>query len=560
MVVEKNISNWWYFISNSCKKINDNETIPELSTLPKNDRPRIIVLGTGWASLAFLNTIDTNKYEIIVVSPRNYFLFTPMLTSATVGSVELRSIIEPIRRVLYRLTGSKSKYIEAECTMVDYTDNSITIKTSFDKSAKIPYDKLVIAIGSTPSSFGTKGVRENSVFLKEAMDALVIRQKIMNCFERANFPGNSEEDIRKQLHWVIVGGGPTAVEVCIFAGEACDYLKEDLAKAFPHLIPYARITLVQSADHLLNTYDAKISEYTENLFKHANIDYLCNSRALEVKPDRLVVRKKGSTENVEIPFGLCVWATGLYYDYFHHFCCRSNNMILMYLLNKGVGPNKLTKHLCESIPEQDNSRAIVTDPCLNVIGIPNKNVFAIGDCSTISQKILVAKMMSIFKEADTNNDDKLSVDEIRVLFNNHVDKYPQLKTYINGLDHFFTEFDSNKDGYLQFNEFQRLMAKIDSNLTTLPSTAQVANQMGIYLAKSLNKENPDTIEPFRYKHLGSFAYIVCIIPELGHHSAVADIPSAFSGGGLGIWWMYRGIYLEKQFSWKNKVLVSCVHL
>eukprot|EP01132_Coremiostelium_polycephalum_P005421 gene5421-6760_t len=508
-------------IINLEEKINDNETIPELSTLPKNDRPRIIVLGTGWASLAFLNTIDTNKYEIIVVSPRNYFLFTPMLTSATVGSVELRSIIEPIRRVLYRLTGSKSKYIEAECTMVDYTDNSITIKTSFDKSAKIPYDKLVIAIGSTPSSFGTKGVRENSVFLKEAMDALVIRQKIMNCFERANFPGNSEEDIRKQLHWVIVGGGPTAVE---FAGEACDYLKEDLAKAFPHLIPYARITLVQSADHLLNTYDAKISEYTENLFKHANIDYLCNSRALEVKPDRLVVRKKGSTENVEIPFGLCVWATG-------------------------VGPNKLTKHLCESIPEQDNSRAIVTDPCLNVIGIPNKNVFAIGDCSTISQKILVAKMMSIFKEADTNNDDKLSVDEIRVLFNNHVDKYPQLKTYINGLDHFFTEFDSNKDGYLQFNEFQRLMAKIDSNLTTLPSTAQVANQMGIYLAKSLNKENPDTIEPFRYKHLGSFAYI-------GHHSAVADIPSAFSGGGLGIWWMYRGIYLEKQFSWKNKVLVS----
>ncbi|EGC36034.1 hypothetical protein DICPUDRAFT_78261 [Dictyostelium purpureum] len=532
------------------EKVNDNHVISQLEIPrdPKSKKERVIILGTGWSSLAFTQGIDLDKYEIIVISPRNYFLFTPLLTSSAVGSVEVRSIIEPIRRVLFRLTKAHTTYIEAKCTEIDHENNQIVIKSNDGIVAKLPYDQLVIGVGSEPSSFGTKGVEENTIFLKHAMDAHKIRQKIMDCFENASIqkmvPGTTEEDLKNLLHFVLVGGGPTAVEA---SGSLHDYIKEDLSKMFPHIAQYSKITLIQSADHLLNTYDLKISEYTEGQFQRSGIEVLTNTRAVEVKKDRIVIMKKAhqrppgeplkETENpkkgpevsvpVEIPFGMCVWSTG-------------------------VGPNDLVRSFCNSIETQKNSRAITTDHQLQVIGIKNKNVYAVGDCSTISQSLLMAKINDLFKEADTNGDNKLSFDEIKVLFSKHSKDYPQLRPYSDGFIEFFNEFDFNKDGFLSLNEFKGLMCKVDSNLTTLPSTAQCANQMGKYLADSFNEKHgkgkDHTVEPFHYKHLGNFAYI-------GKSNAIADIPDLIKGGGIGVYIMWKFVYLEKQFSFRNKFLV-----
>ncbi|KAF2071492.1 hypothetical protein CYY_007187 [Polysphondylium violaceum] len=517
--------------------LNDNEQIENLTRLPKkeNGKQRVIVLGTGWSSLAFINSIDMKKYEVIVVSPRNYFLFTPMLTAATVGSVEVRSIIEPIRKVLHRLArGSNTAYIEAECTDIDHENNTITIKAGGGNlTASIPYHKLVVAIGAVPSSFGTKGVDENCTFIKEATDASAIRKKIMNCFENANFPGHTEEELRQLLNFVIVGGGPSGVEL---GGELYDFLQDDLSVAYPRLAKYAKITLIQSANHLLNTYDSKIIDFTEKQFGRSGINTMVNTRVIEVLPDKVVCLKKPDTnptnpakdppakaEPLLIPYGVCIWATG-------------------------VSQRPLISKFVEKIPEQKNQRAVKTDVTLKVVGVKNENIFAIGDCSTISQDILMKKITDIFIEGDTNKDNQLSKEELKVLFTNHLKDYPQLKSYINGLDHYFEDFDISKDGYLQLNEFKNLMIAIDNNLTTLPATAQVANQQGAYLAKEFNRSEGEQHEPFKYKHLGSFAYI-------GHKNAVADIPG-FAGGGIGVWWMWRSIYLNKQFSWKNKFLVS----
>ncbi|EFA76339.1 calcium-binding EF-hand domain-containing protein [Heterostelium album PN500] len=512
---------------------------PLTSIKKTGDKERIVILGTGWASLAFINNIDLDKYEVIVVSPRNYFLFTPMLTAATVGSVEVRSITEPIRRILKRLSKCGSQFIEAECIDIVYNDNYIIIKdastdypgavTSFPH-VEIPYDKLVIAVGSMPNTMGTKGVTENCLFLKEAGDARKIRTKIMDCFERANYPGISEIEQRNALHFLIVGAGPTGVEA---AGEIYDYIYDDLAKIFPkEIIAKCQISLIQSAEHLLNTYDKKIIDYTEKEFQRSNINALFSSRVTEVQPRKIVVVSKIDKRSYEIPFGMALWCTG-------------------------VGPRPLTQKFCDSIPEQSNNRAISTDVYLRAIGVPKKNVYAIGDCSTVTQQKLLDHLKEMFKEADENGDDKLSIDELLHLVKNNIQRYPQLEPFVNRLPQEFAEFDVNKDNFLQFDEFQHLIEKIDSNLTTLPATAQVANQMGIYLAKTMNNMTKDPsqdyldqkIQPFRYKHLGSFAYI-------GHHNAVADIPGKFSGGGFGVWWAWRAIYLEKQFSLKNKFLVS----
>lgn len=85
-------------------------------------KPRIVVLGTGWGAVPLLKHIDTNKYEVVCVSPRNYFLMTPLLPSVSVGTVETRTVIESIRSLI----GPKVKYVEAHCVDVDPKAKTIT--------------------------------------------------------------------------------------------------------------------------------------------------------------------------------------------------------------------------------------------------------------------------------------------------------------------------------------------------------------------------------------------------------------------------------------------------
>lgn len=151
------------------------------------------MLGAGWGSHAFLKTIDATKYDVTVVSPRNYFTFTPMLAASAVGTVEFRSICEPIRNV-----NALAEYLEAAATSVDFDQKQLhctSIKcsgTSCDVTDfTLPYDHLIIATGATTNTFGIKGVREHCQFLKQAEDAVSLRKAIANCFERANIPGLS---------------------------------------------------------------------------------------------------------------------------------------------------------------------------------------------------------------------------------------------------------------------------------------------------------------------------------------------------------------------------------
>lgn len=81
------------------KNNNDNEAASSSSSPSDGQREKVVVLGTGWGAAAFLKGIDTRLYDVTVISPRNYFVFTPMLAGASVGTVDYRSITEPIREV-----------------------------------------------------------------------------------------------------------------------------------------------------------------------------------------------------------------------------------------------------------------------------------------------------------------------------------------------------------------------------------------------------------------------------------------------------------------------------
>lgn len=128
--------------------ISDNDSDDRLAN---QDKPRLVVLGTGWGSIALLKHLNPGDYHVTVVSPTNYFLFTPMLPSATVGTLGLRSLVEPVRRIVQRINGH---FLKGQAEDVEFSEKLVEV-SQVDASGKeqrfyLPYDKLVIGVGMFP--------------------------------------------------------------------------------------------------------------------------------------------------------------------------------------------------------------------------------------------------------------------------------------------------------------------------------------------------------------------------------------------------------------------------
>ena len=120
----------------------------------KKQKPKLVILGSGWGSVALLKKLNIHDYHVTVVSPVNYFLFTPMLPSATVGTLELRSLCEPIRRIVQRVKGH---FLRAEAVDIEFSDRLLEIRqkdaSGTERHFYLPYDKLVIGVGTVAHKF-----------------------------------------------------------------------------------------------------------------------------------------------------------------------------------------------------------------------------------------------------------------------------------------------------------------------------------------------------------------------------------------------------------------------
>jgi len=307
--------------------------------MSSTQKPRLIVLGTGFAAFSLLKSLKRSAFDTTVVSPRNHFLFTPLLPSTTVGTLEFRSIIEPIRRGVPGI-----RYYQARCSNVDFIRKEILCNgTTDDAPFRLQYDILLVAVGAINNTYNVPGVEQHALFLKELLDARTIRERVIDCFERASQPDVTEEGRRRLLHFVIVGGGPTGVE---FAAELHDLVEEDLRKPYSPLIPYVKITILEAGPSILNSFDVVLSEYTAKIFRRQQIDVRTNSPVIQVTADRI------NLKNGEIvPFGLLVWSTG-------------------------IGPTSLVQSL--SLPKTRSHR-LLTDEWFRVKQV--EALYAIGDCA-----------------------------------------------------------------------------------------------------------------------------------------------------------------------------------
>ncbi len=308
---------------------------------------QLLILGTGFGAFNLIKHLRSG-YDVTVVSPRNHFLFTPLLPSTAVGTIEFRSIIEPIRDA-----NKGIRFFHASAESVDVATRIVHCKGATNQRAfDVPYGILVIAVGAMPNDYGIPGVAGHALFLKELRDASILRQRIIKNFEQASLPGVPVAERQRLLHFVVCGGGPTGVE---FAAELNDFLLDDLQELYPHLSADVGISIVEAGNEILGTFDEKLRRYATEIFRRQRIRILAKSPVTRVDERSLTL-----ADDSIIHYGLLLWAAG--------------NAPVSFVKN---------------IPlEKDKQGRIVVDSFFRAKS--NNSIYAIGDCSVVENAPLPA--------------------------------------------------------------------------------------------------------------------------------------------------------------------------
>lgn len=472
-------------------------------------RKRLVVLGTGWGAMNIIRRIDVTKWDVTIISPRNFFAFTPLLPSACAGTVTERACMEPVRNKLVRGGKKVMEFYEAYATNIQ--DKNV-ICHSGDKKFKIPYDTLVIAVGTQPNTFNTPGVQENALFLKEVEHARAIKKRLVDCFEKAALPETSLDEQKQLLSFIVIGAGPTGVEA---AAEIADFINEEAAIHWPKLASLATVTVIEMVDRCLPVFQRECSEFTEANLKKMGVKLLMKHAVCEVTPKGVKVRSASSPHDEPsfIPAGATIWASGL-------------------------ANVPLTKTLMSEIEEQKllKARALCVDEQLRVRGL--NDVYAIGDCTNMRPTSVADHAEELYAMAKSS----IQGPTIRWLELNSKQlskKFPQLSNLA-------VESAVGQD--LTFEEFRNVLKACDNAWHPPPPTAQNANQQGKYLSTILNRPSMTNPPAFTPHWKGAMAYV-------GNGQAIMEIPNKKPRlGGVLTNALWRAFYTTEQMSFLNKCL------
>lgn len=397
------------------------------------------------------------------------------------------------------------RYIEAAATGVDTGSQTLScVSVECDDTCEIrdlelDYDRLVVAVGAQISTFGVPGVSEHCYFLKEIEDARRIRKAIVSAFDKASLPNLSAQEKEESLTFCVVGAGPTGVE---FAAELRDFTENDGPRYYADLLKYVKIKIYEMSPGILRPFDESLQDAAaQQLTRESKSEYLPeSSRLIELYLETGVLEVKEDgiilSDGKTVKCAFCVWAAG-------------------------NGPRPITLEIIKALGEeqaatQDVARGrIAVDPWLRAVGGGGK-ILALGDNSCGSCNIQnrqlpataqvagqqaehLARVLSSGFEMDSENDQGILMPPLR-----------------------------NDQGEVHLWERIAALATRDDQLAA----------------------------PFQFFDMGILAYT-------GGESALAQVqvcdkdrvsPVKIKGKlGFGLW---QSVYLMKQPSWKNRILLT----
>lgn len=497
------------------------------SPTSEEQKERVVILGSGWGGYTLSRRLSSKTFAPLVISPRSYFVFTPLLTNTASGSLDFSNIVEPVRD-----PRAKVDFIQAAARSVDLKKKTIVCEATVVKSGvteaprsdeketgegaevtnkgptreerlweqgeifEIPYDKLVIAVGAVSRTFGTPGVRENAMFFKDIGDAKRVKRRVRECFELAVLPTTKKDMQKHLLNFAIVGAGPTGIEL---AASLRDFIYDDMMALYPTLDAIPKITLYDVAPQVLSMFDESLSRYAMETMKSEGIDIKTSHHVKslrwgppgatsthEMDPKRCLTLE--TEEEGKVGVGMCVWATG-------------NAM-----------PQFITKSL-------------------DGVDFPTDSVQSIDGFAVSAN---AAQESWKFKKGPRKG--PLLVDgHLRVQLQNEAGQTAVLRDVFAIGDNAMPETGAP------------------------PATAQASFQEAKWLASHLNKNDLDQTPSFSFRNMGTMAYIgneraLMQIPHEDDGTTRRYLPDGIKGRTASLVW--KAAYITMSISWRNKFRVA----
>jgi len=279
-------------------------------------RPHIVILGAGFGGTyvgkKLARLAKAGEIDLTIVNRTNYFLFTPLLHEVATGSLSPRSVAEPLREVF---VGMQTRIIQGVVDTIDLEKQAVKIAAGPGNAAfSIEYDYLVISTGAETNYYGIPGADRLALPLKTLSDAARIRNRIIDAFETATLTIDKAERARA-LSFVVVGGGPTGVEV---AGELAELVANMVKRYFSHTKDCdpndpghcspeePTIALVDTGPAILSMFSPKLQAEAAERLKAAGVSIHQNTKVTEVTPQGLRLGD-GSL----LSAGTVIWAAGV---------------------------------------------------------------------------------------------------------------------------------------------------------------------------------------------------------------------------------------------------------
>lgn len=323
-------------------------------------KPHIVIIGAGFGGVyitkQLLPFVQKGEIDITIVNRNNYFLFTPLLHEVATGSLGPQSVTEPLREIF---SGAHIHIISGLVQDISVPQKKISVITS-TKEVEVEYDYLIISTGAETNYYGIQGASDNALPLKNLEDALKIRNRIIDTFEKAALFSDPEKR-KKILSFTVVGGGATGVE---FAGELAgllrsltkryyrcpkDKIEEKVSKLDKDCMEY-NVRLVHAGKELLEMFPPKLRKASYDRLIKLGINIHLDCKVEGVEQDRIIISGQDFDSNTTI------WTAG-------------------------VKPNKI--RFSGFVPEYNADRLLVDEDFLVK---KTSNIFALGDVAYYENK------------------------------------------------------------------------------------------------------------------------------------------------------------------------------
>ncbi len=259
-----------------------------------NSKPRVIIVGSGFGGLEAAKKLACKDVHVTVIDRTNYHLFQPLIYQVATAALSPADIAAPVRAIL-----SKCRNVEVILAEVQSVD--VAAKKVKTTDVDIDYDYLILATGARHSYFGHDEWEQLAPGLKSLEDAIELRRRILLAFEYAE-KITDEAARRAALNFVIIGGGPTGVEM---AGAIAEISRHTLAKDFRHIDPsQARVILIEGGPRLLAAYPEDLSASARKQLEDLGVEVRTGARATKLSEEGVQVNGEF------IPCRVKIWAAG----------------------------------------------------------------------------------------------------------------------------------------------------------------------------------------------------------------------------------------------------------